>query len=81
MRQSCLVAAVTMRVPRLQDARNGGPAPPGGGWGGCRRVVDAYEASTVVGSMERVAPPCATSMRRGLAASATGMVTVSTPFS
>ena len=40
-----------------------------------------YSASTVVGWMDLAAPPWVTSTRRGLARSASGIVTVSTPFS
>jgi hypothetical protein len=40
-----------------------------------------YSESTVVGSIERWPPLWATSILRGLARSASGMVTVRTPFS
>jgi hypothetical protein len=47
---------------------------------GRSRLGVLYSESTVVGSIDRW-PPCATSTLRGLARSASGMVTVSTPFS
>ena len=59
--------------------RRKSPRTPGGVGGFC--VCPPYSESTVVGSIDLCPPPWATSILRGLARSASGMVTVSTPFS